>query len=334
MNAALQPEQILRELDELWVSLGKQENGEGSGGVLRACAMTLITVTEESQDAASLGETLAMLMREHPSRAIVLRLLDTSEPVLESRVVAQCWMPFGQRQQICCEQIEISTSASRLPDLPPVIRALTAPDLPVVVWCRQHDLLANRELAPILDLANKLIVNSAGADDPAAFLKMIRAAASENRLIADLSWTRLTRWRDTIAQIFENPAYLSRLPEVSEVAVAYYGDHVPARALYLAAWLRSVIGGKAKYRFDPASGRAPCQPQAEVQAVRLLGVSLDVSIELIEGSVVELRTDSLVKRTVFPVLNDHELMREELSLLGRDSVYDKVLGLAMMLAPG
>ena len=36
---------------------------------------------------------------------------------LAARVFAQCWMPFGHRQQICCEQIEITASDASLPDL-------------------------------------------------------------------------------------------------------------------------------------------------------------------------------------------------------------------------
>ena len=66
------------------------------------------------------GETLALLMREHPSRAVVVRVRDVDAPELEAKVLAQCWMPFGQRRQICCEQIEISTSNASLVDVPAV----------------------------------------------------------------------------------------------------------------------------------------------------------------------------------------------------------------------
>ena len=45
MTAVIQPEKILKELDELWVSLGKQE--QGSDAILRACAMTLLVATEQ-----------------------------------------------------------------------------------------------------------------------------------------------------------------------------------------------------------------------------------------------------------------------------------------------
>src|SRR5437660_34777 len=40
----IEPEKILKELRELWVQLGQQENAPG--GVLRACAMTLVVAAE------------------------------------------------------------------------------------------------------------------------------------------------------------------------------------------------------------------------------------------------------------------------------------------------
>ena len=56
-------------------------------------------------------------MHEHPSRAIVVRVRQCAERVLEARVFAQCWMPFGGRQQICCEQVEITASPESLADV-------------------------------------------------------------------------------------------------------------------------------------------------------------------------------------------------------------------------
>ena len=50
MSATIQPETILRELADLWVTLGKESDPSQSSGVLRACAMTLVTVVEESED--------------------------------------------------------------------------------------------------------------------------------------------------------------------------------------------------------------------------------------------------------------------------------------------
>ncbi len=48
VSTTIQPETILRELAELWVTLGKESDPGQASGVLRACAMTLIAITEEA----------------------------------------------------------------------------------------------------------------------------------------------------------------------------------------------------------------------------------------------------------------------------------------------
>ena len=44
-----------------------------SGGVLRACAMTLVVAAENAADAERVRQTVGVLMHNHPSRAVILR---------------------------------------------------------------------------------------------------------------------------------------------------------------------------------------------------------------------------------------------------------------------
>ena len=76
----IQPERILKELRRLWVDLGKQDEQ----GILRACAMTFIALVEDDGDASPIGELIAALMHEHPSRAIVVRINDEPESALSA----------------------------------------------------------------------------------------------------------------------------------------------------------------------------------------------------------------------------------------------------------
>src|SRR5438128_534845 len=177
MAATIQPDRLLHELSELWVSLGKEKEGESSG-VLRACAMTLVVVAEAQEDAAEVGETLALLMRDHPSRAVVVRVRDAAAPELDARVFAQCWMPFGQRRQICCEQIEISTSNPSLTDVPAVVLPLLVADLPVILWFRPSRLLTSPALIDLSRIATKTIIDSSAFPAPRdALRRRPRAAA-------------------------------------------------------------------------------------------------------------------------------------------------------------
>jgi glucose-6-phosphate dehydrogenase assembly protein OpcA len=319
MGAVIQPERILRELDELWVNLGKEQSGE-SGGVLRACAMTLMVAGLEPFDETETGETLALLMRDHPSRTVVLRIENAGSDRLDARVYAQCWMPFGRRQQICCEQIEISASQSRLLDVAPVVRSLLVPDLPVALWCRSRELIDVADFAPLLDTATKVILDSAGIADLAGQVALIQRLAANGPRVGDLAWTRLTRWRESLAQMFDNPAHAARLGAIREVHIHYEGSHVPMSACYLAAWLKNSLRRELAFRFERVG---ECQ-RARVQSVVLRGEGIDASITVGQDRAVTMHAGVLDSHAVFPSLGEYDLLREELTVLGRDAVYEAV----------
>jgi glucose-6-phosphate dehydrogenase assembly protein OpcA len=332
-TATIQPDRILKELSELWVSFGKQ-NGDDSSGVLRACAMTLVVLAEAGEDANDVGETLAALMREHPSRAIVVRVSDSEEPALEARVFTQCWMPFGQRRQICCEQIEISASHSSLTDVPGVVLPLVVADLPVILWSRPPRLLANPAWRDLSRIATKTIIDSAPFPDQRDALQRIARATASGLLLADLAWTRLTRWRELIAQIFENPAYFSQLPSITAVTIYHVDQTPPVGIWYIAAWLQQCLeraGSKSRVRTEQAGG--PCDSGLSRIEFTSDGPSgLSVSVRKVEGSAAEVRVKALVNRTVFPEASDYVLLREELSIPGHDPIFEAALALAAKLA--
>ena len=318
-GSTIRPEKILKELDELWVNLGKQEGDGESGAVLRACAMTLIVATEEAED--DVGETLAQLMRDHPSRAVVLRVVQGDGPKLEARVLAQCWMPFGRRQQICCEQIEITMTRASLADVPPVVQSLVVPDLPVALWVRSRPLMSLPEFQVVHLLADKIILDSQWVPDLEQQVRLIQAFRAPEHRVADLAWTRLTRWRESIAQAFDNPVNLGRLKEIDRVRIEFQGEHTPMSAYYLAGWLKHSLGRDLVFEFR----HLPGGDRPRVQSVALQGSSLDVSITVTGDRAVELHTGVCDAQTIFPRLSEYEVLREELSLLGRDPVYDAVV---------
>lgn len=303
---AATPEAILKELSQLWVSLGKQDDA----GVLRACAMTLIVATEESEDSALAGEMLAELIHEHPSRAIVLRVRSTDGRVLESRVFAQCWMPFGKRQQICCEQIELTASESSLGEIRRMFMGLIAPDLPVVLVCRSARLFLLEAFTPIVLAAGRVVVNSRDAADPVAVLERISSLRAQKREVQDLAWTRLTAIRQDIAASFDRPEELEQIGRIERIEVTHAPGTPPPDALYLAAWLTKVIGPQSAPVFVQQQGPS-------VSSVALLGPGIEHRIAVPP------------KAAEVP---DCELLREELSITSPDSVYDDVLGRALSLA--
>jgi glucose-6-phosphate dehydrogenase assembly protein OpcA len=322
MTASVQPERILKDLAGLWVDLGKQEEN----GVLRACALTFIVVVANRPDASGVGETIASLMHEHPSRAIVVRVQAGEQPQLDARVLAQCWMPFGRNQQICCEQIEITSSLGSLGDVPTVIRGLIVPDLPVVLYCRDVQLLQTPQFQALLPLAGKLVIDSVSASDLSP-IQYLASLPSGNYRKADLTWSRLTRWRESIAQIFDNPEHLRAVYSMEDIQILYTGNEEPVAVYYLAAWFMHLLG--AGVHLNIARGVGPSF--ASIARVDLHGPHFEATIEMMDDSSVETRVDGVHQRVVFPELKEDDLLRQELSIIGRDATFEDVLGLAELM---
>lgn len=315
--APAHPESILKSLSRLWTSLGQEEKQQGKPTVLRACAMTLIVATDEPDGGFSAAQTISELMREHPSRGIVLAISAQAGNVPEARVLAQCWKPFGKAQQICCEQIEISAHPESCPDIGPMLSALTVADLPVILWCRLKAALRQEQsdLDAILALATKVIVDTKG-DDPRAAFDVLAKWKSQARLFADLEWARLTRWREPLAQMFENPARATKLADFHSIEIAHVGEQPSSSVLYLAGWLSS-SALKPAVSFVRAQGYGP-----GLHRVTLRSNSETIHFERTSCDCAILRSDQGAERRYSLADSSlYTLVNEELAVLGPDPAF-------------
>jgi glucose-6-phosphate dehydrogenase assembly protein OpcA len=326
MGTTVAPEKILKELAELWVDSARQGQAEGGTSALRACSMTLLVLTEAGDDTQSLGETIAALMPEHPARTILVRLGGGRDRSLAERVYSQCWMPFGQQREVCCEQVEITASDGALDDLPSVLLPLTVPDLPLIVWCRSSRMLQMTEFRAIAGMAQKVVLDSAAAPDPPAILQRAQEMAEHGVMLGDLSWTILTRWREMLAQVFENQQNAAQLAKISSIEVAWGGSrYVPA--VYLGAWIRDSLaaaGIKSSLQFTRATAE-------DSLLVRLTGEGFTAALAREKGRMVVTLNGSS-QCTNLPQSTDYQLMREELGIVRHDPVFEKTLASAASLA--
>ena len=318
MPATLQADKLLRELANVWEELGKQGVEDKSGGVLRACAMNLLVCV---QGDVEVGETIADLMHEFPSRVIVLRVKKTSTPTLEGRALAQCWMPFGRRQQICAEQIEMVASPDTLRDTPSVIRGLWAPELPVVIWFRHAALLSYPEFAMLLPMAHKVIVDSRDAEDPEWTIAQLQALQRDGHAVGDLAWARITRWRESVAQMFDHPGCHARAGAIESITVTHTSLSTPTTSRYLAEWVASSLGRDVKIDYKSLrESRA-----WEIHSLELRGEGFVATIVRKDANQVEMTWDCYSSALMFPRLTQSTLLLEEFEVLDRDPIFERVL---------
>ena len=205
--------------------------GPENDGLLRACSMTLTCFVDDEEDTQTLNNVLMSLMREHPSRLIVVRLKD-GEDELAARVSSQCWKPFGHQRQICCEYVEVTASINRLADAASIVAPLAAPDLPRVVLLRSARIVRAGALRKVLALGDKIIVDSSRPGAPG--FGELGGLLDAGHVTGDLAWTRLTPIRALLAQLLEG-----RKPGV--IVIEYRGTEAGPETRYLQAWLQTAL---------------------------------------------------------------------------------------------
>jgi glucose-6-phosphate dehydrogenase assembly protein OpcA len=204
-----------------------------------------------------------------------------------------------------------------------VILPLEVPDLPVVLWCRSARLAGMPEFDGIAQMAQKVVVDTAPMADSRAALELVAGLVSRGILAGDLSWTRTTRWRETLAQIFENQSYLEGLARTAVVRVASSGEQLTVWSWYLAAWIMDALAA------------AGARPRLEITHSEHNGVTLEAegwSVALERwGARLVTTINGLAQCTSLPAPTDYALMREELGILRRDAVFEATLSSAVKL---
>ena len=320
-TAVVQPERILKDLQQLWAQLAHDQ--AESGGVLRACAMTLVVVAENAADADRVRQTVGVLMHNHPSRAVILRPGGdgANAAELDARIFAECWKPFGKSQQICSEGIEILAGRGGFSEVAKFLVPLRVPDLPVVLWCRGTQVLTSGAeqgpLEPLFPLADKIIFDTSQVADADSALQSLRRLRARGRRVADLHWTRLTGWREVLAHLFDDRAL--RPGDVKSAQVTFGGPAVTTCARYFAAWIRTALPAVRV----TLAGDAPAA--SGLRSVTLSTATDHLAVALGGDHCLEVSGCGRHYRSLLPSASEEALMQEELGILGPDSVYDRVL---------
>jgi glucose-6-phosphate dehydrogenase assembly protein OpcA len=312
LSALLHPEQVLRAWKELWTQTARE--GAENGGVLRACTMTLVVSAVDQADALQTRRTVGLLMKDHPSRAIILH--PGGGDAIEAQEFAECLLPSHGSARICVEGIDVAMGRAGPGKAARFVDPLLAPDLPVVLWCRGAAALESGVCAPLYSLAHKIIFDSRGAPDAGAALRALRRLHVHGYRVADLHWARLTGWREVLAHVFERLDL--RAGDVRAASVGFGGADTTTCALYFEAWLRSSF---PKVPVSSESGAG----EPGVTAVRLATSQGDLRLRRGEPGAIAVDGPGFSYRAALPPATEEALMREELGIMGLDPVYERVL---------
>jgi glucose-6-phosphate dehydrogenase assembly protein OpcA len=244
---AVDVDAIEQKLTGLWKSASQSGN---ESAVMRACSCNVVVVVRDGQEAESLPDILAKVAEWHPCRSLIAyRHANgtgvSNSPSMSAWLRVVCSMAVAGGPQVCCETITVASGGNAIAILSNTLVSLLIPDLPVFLYWRSFKTPEQPLVGNLAQFCDVLIVDShESKDDPAnrEYLLEFLTALPNKAAVRDLNWSRLTAWRDLIAQFFDPPAYRHYAREISEVevcrAVAAPGN-IPTRALLLTGWLAS-----------------------------------------------------------------------------------------------
>ena len=139
---------------------------------------------------------------------------------------------------------------------------------------------------------------------------------AKGRIVADLEWTRLTPWRQPIAQMFDNTTRGNPFSKFHTIDVAHTDEKPNAGALYVAGWLAAPH--HAKVSLLRTSGHGP-----GIHRITLRSDTETIEFERTACDCMTLRsTNGRERKYNFQDLELHTLMNEELAVVGRDAAFE------------
>ena len=352
------------ELSALWRSAA--EGSQGSQAVIRACALNLLVYVQSEEEGREVSNVVSQVTLQNPCRAIVMIVEpNASRAALTAWISAHCHLPVAGEKQVCSEEISVAASGEAVADLPSVVVPLTVSGLPVYLWWRAGHYQRPSHFDQIQRISDHVFVDSARFPDPVADLASFAAEVEKSSgdiTFSDLNWTRLTPWRELVAQCFDSAELHPCLEQLAEVRVEYEraldgGAGGLVRALLITGWLASRLAWAPRgYSVSSVDGTRLLIFKSGSVLVRVNAVPVEIAASCPSGLIsLTLKTEGspavsfalvsqpecngvlartelagrppLERTSRLETAGEVELLNEELKFAGRDRIYEQALSM-------
>jgi glucose-6-phosphate dehydrogenase assembly protein OpcA len=346
----------LGEVDLLLERQRRQDEEDGHGLLVRASVSNLVVVCRDRTSGRQALAAVERLGQRAPSRCVVL----IAEPP-SGREEVHTWARVVQRHpdvgpEVFWDEVVVQTTVPPQ-HLVAVVLPLLLPELPVFTWWTGTPPFGGEVFAELTEVSNRLIVDSAAFDDPAAGLvRLARAATALSPALSDCVWGRLMPWRQMLAAPFDGPPLRGAHHRIRSVEVEAVE---PTAGLELVGWFASRLGwqlDQVRLAADPVSdtwlarwstpgGSCETRVTTSLGAGTLTKAALEVDSDDGPASVrVEAPPGHLLATVTVPGLHrtrrrvglpsaaDPIGLTGELQLFGRDRIFEAALLAAARLA--
>jgi len=310
-----------------------------------AALINLVVYSETPGSLVKNSDIIRNLTRDHACRAILVEMDRATEaPSVRSWITAHCHLSHGHKS-VCCEQIALHFTGRAKGRLRNTVFAHLNADLPVVFWWQGvlSGVFDERHASAI----DRFIFDSSAwpdAEQSFGFLREIHTRSNSRMILQDLAWTRIWHFRQCLARLFDDAVAQDAIPEIRRVEIHHHPDHFHSAALMI-AWLAHQAGWHVGE--DAVVTRTDGTPieytfHIDTSAHVLGAIDLDagdVHVRVackagcshFHGTVTAPGGHEV--KTVSPAdpLACQDLVAEQLSRGGRNSLYQKILPLFLII---
>jgi glucose-6-phosphate dehydrogenase assembly protein OpcA len=254
-------ERELQALHRARLRFGDEEHG------VRLSVLTLVVACTDAAGADAAADVVMEISAEHPARALLLIAHRGAPSGIEADLSLQCSAARGS-EQVCAEIVRLTVGGEAALHLSSVVAPLLVPDVPVQLWLHGAPDLTQALAPETLAMCERVILDTAAYPDAAKVLPALAAIAPGPHgeiPVSDLTWARLTTWREVLARELDGSSRRAFLEGVERIAVrtgAAGGNG--ADALLFAGWLADRLG--VDVALDRPAGVAPGLGEVMVDA--------------------------------------------------------------------
>jgi glucose-6-phosphate dehydrogenase assembly protein OpcA len=207
----------------------------GERGEARTQLLDLVVLADDPREAQRMARLLEQLPGNRPSRAIIALAAHGSRELDAAADVVTTPSPSGAGE-LRCELVTLAAGNGGAA-LPSLIASLLLPDLPVFLLLRLDPERWEPLVKACWSFASRVVVDSTGERSGLHSLPGL-LAREPKRSVTDLSWSKLTGWRELVARLFDPPRATRALARLDHIQVTHAGRS-QAQARLLAAWILS-----------------------------------------------------------------------------------------------
>lgn len=355
---------IESQVGRLWTELVRPT---GTTSATRTHLYNLVVYAGDRERAANLIHILDRLASSHPSRAIVLIANRSgTTTTVDADVTVQCLAGAGGGAHLCHEQIVVTGHGRAADHLNSVVLPLISPELRTYLWWPGQPPFGQRTFHQLLSLSDQFVVDSGEFTSPGDGLANLSLMCRHSG-VNDFQWTRLTAWREVIAQFFDGSTWARYARSIRKISLHFgQGDaeHAAAALLLILGWMANQLDWEVESALEGIPSSHQTMSVISGERVIPIDISLIKECDAMRGRMVRFEAVSqprdepparfiiersaeanhITARTVvhegadvsrvipLNIRSVEDLLAYELSLAGHDPLYERAVQKASQLA--